>query len=42
MTDKPTDLSYCHREEQWCNFMKNGACIWNREGDKKCCFEVGE
>jgi hypothetical protein len=38
-----TDTSeYCSAQNQWCTFMRNGSCLWNKEGDKECCFEVGE
>ena len=40
-SQKPNDLNYCHDKGQWCNFAQNNACVWNREGDRKCCFEVG-
>ena len=40
-SQKPADVNYCHDKGQWCNFMQDNACVWNREGDRKCVFEVG-
>jgi uncharacterized protein YraI len=40
-SQKPPDVNYCHEKNLWCNFAQNGSCVWNREGERKCVFEVG-
>jgi hypothetical protein len=40
-SQKPHDVNYCHEKNQWCNFAQNGSCVWIREGERKCCFDVG-
>jgi hypothetical protein len=39
-SEKPADLNYCHEQSLWCNFSKDGSCIYPREGERRCSFEV--